>query len=188
MRVLLTGGTGFLGSNLMLRLLQEKKYEVVCLDRYETDFVRSLDVEFIRGDINEQSCIEQAFKNCDVVVHMACSVLPKNSNQDPYFDVLSNVGGSIKLLDAAVKAGVKRFVFISSGGTVYGISEFLPITEDHPNNPECSYGITKLAVEKYLNLYRDIYGLNTCSLRLANPYGEFQKVHASQGVIPVFCY
>ena len=188
MRVLLTGGTGFLGRNLMLRLLQEKKYRVVCIDRYEPEYLRSLNVDFIHGDINEHACVEQAFENCDIVVHMACSVLPKNSNQDPYFDVLSNVGGSIQLLEAAVKTKVKRFIFISSGGTVYGIPRQLPIPEDHPNNPECSYGITKLAIEKYLNLYHDLYGLNTCSLRLANPYGEFQRVHYSQGAIPVFCY
>ena len=188
MKILLTGGTGFLGRNLMNQLLKNGNCEIVCFDRYAPDYIHNLNVEFLQGDINEHACVEQAVSGCDAVVHMACTVLPKNSNQDPGFDVSSNIGGSIQLLEAAVKNKVKRFVFLSSGGTVYGVPKELPITETHPNNPECSYGITKLAIEKYMNLYRDLYGLSTCSLRLANPYGEYQRVHSSQGAIPVFCY
>jgi UDP-glucose 4-epimerase len=145
-------------------------------------------VKMFQGDIFERLLVQEAVAGQDIVIHMACTVIPKTSNDDPYFDVMSNVGGAIHLLDASVENRVRKFVFISSGGTVYGVPEHVPIPETHPTNPECSYGITKLAIEKYLRLYCKIRGLPTCVLRLANPYGEYQRYHAVQGAIPVFCY
>ena len=118
----------------------------------------------------------------------AWNVTPRISNLNPRIDVETNIGGSINLLDSAVRHKVKRFVFISSGGTVYGNALKMPIPEDHPTFPNCSYGITKLAIENYLRIYHSEMGLPSCSLRLSNPYGEFQRVKSNQGVIPVFCY
>ncbi len=187
MKILITGGSGFLGRNLIERLIHEG-HEVSCLDRYIAPFLEEYGVRTIQGDIYEQVAVEEAVKGMDVVVHMACTSLPKTSNDDPYFDVISNVGGSIRLLDSAVKNNVKKFVFISSGGTVYGTPNEVPIKETHSTNPECSYGITKLTIEKYLQLYMEQKGLKTCVLRLANPYGKYQRYKAIQGVIPVFCY
>lgn len=187
MKVLITGGSGFLGRNLIERLIHED-HEVSCLDRYIAPFLEEYGVRTIQGDIYEQVAVEESVKDMDVVVHMACTSLPKTSNDDPYFDVLTNVGGTIRLLDCAVKNKIKKFVFISSGGTVYGSPQEIPIKETHQTNPECSYGITKLTIEKYLQLYMEQKGLQTCTLRLANPYGKYQRYKAIQGVIPVFCY
>lgn len=187
MKILVTGGSGFLGRNLIEYLIG-KGHEISCIDRYIAPFLEEYGVRTIRGDIYEKMAIEEAVEGMDVIVHMACTTLPKTSNDDPYFDVLTNVGGTIRLLDSAVKNNVKKLVFISSGGTVYGTPEEVPIKETHPTNPECSYGITKLTIEKYLQLYMEQKGLNTCVLRLANPYGKYQRYKAIQGAIPVFCY
>lgn len=185
--ILITGGSGFLGRNV-IRKLVSTGYHVACLDRYEAPFLSELGAEFISGDISEANLLETALAGRDVIIHMACTVLPQMSNSNPVFDVETNVAGSLHLLDAAVKNRVGKVIFFSSGGTIYGVPQQVPIAESHPTNPTCSYGITKLAVEKYLRMYRNFYGLNTCSLRLANPYGPYQRVKAIQGAIPVFCY
>ena len=119
---------------------------------------------------------------------MASSSLPHNSNNDPHNDIQSNLIGSLNLLDASVENNISKFVFISSGGTVYGPPIDVPILETHPTNPICSYGIVKLAIEKYVMLYQKLYNLNSTILRLANPYGERQRLDAKQGVVPVFMH
>lgn len=187
MKILITGGSGFLGRNLIERLVGYG-HELSCLDRFEASFLRDFGVKMFLGDIYEKVLVDEAMAGQDVVIHMACTVIPKTSNDDPYFDVMSNIGGAIHLLDAAVANKVRRFVFLSSGGTVYGTPQSTPIKESHPTNPECSYGITKLTIEKYLNLYHKLHGISTCSIRLANPYGKYQRFISAQGAIPVFCY
>jgi UDP-glucose 4-epimerase len=114
------------------------------------------------------------------------TTLPKSSNADPVFDIESNVLGTVRLLTHAIKTGLKKIIFASSGGTVYGVPKHVPIVESHANDPVCSYGITKLAIEKYLGLFYQLYGLDYTVLRLANPYGERQRTHASQGAVAVF--
>ena len=185
--ILVVGGSGFLGQNV-IRELRNEGYAVSCLDRYEAPFLAECGAEFISGDISEANQLGNVLKGVDAVIHMACTILPQMSNSDPLFDVETNVEGTLHLLDAAVKNKVGKVVFFSSGGTVYGVPQQTPIPESHPTNPTCSYGITKLMIEKYMRLYRELYGLNTCSLRLANPYGPYQRVKAIQGAIPVFCY
>ena len=187
MKILITGGSGFLGRNLIERLVGYG-HELSCLDRFEASFLKGFGVKMFQGDIYEKVLVDEAMAGQDIVIHLACTVIPKTSNDDPYFDVMSNIGGAIHLLDAAVANNVRRFVFLSSGGTVYGTPQNIPIKESHPTNPECSYGITKLTIEKYLDLYHRLHGISTCSIRLANPYGEHQRFIAAQGVIPVFCY
>lgn len=186
-RILITGGSGFLGQNL-IRQLSRRGYETLCLDRYEADFLAECGTVFLQGDISEEKQLIGFLEGVDVVIHLACTILPQMSNSDPYFDMVSNVGGTLHLLDAAVRNHVGKIIFFSSGGTVYGVPESVPIREDHPTNPTCSYGISKLMIEKYLRLYRSMYGLQGCSVRLANPYGPCQRVKSAQGVIPVFCY
>ena len=187
MKILVTGGSGFLGRNLIERLVRDG-HTISCLDRYEAPFIGELGVTMFKGAIYEKLLVDEAVQGQDAVIHMACTVLPKTSNDDPHFDVMSNIGGAIYLLEAAARHGAGKFVFISSGGTVYGKPQQVPIKESDPTNPECSYGITKLAIEKYLRLYHDQKGLATCSLRLANPYGRYQRYKAVQGAIPVFAY
>jgi UDP-glucose 4-epimerase len=128
----------------------------------------------------------RALIGCDVCYHLVSTTLPQSSNADPVFDIETNVAGTVRLLNHAVRLGVKKVVFVSSGGTVYGIPRSVPISEDHPTNPICSYGITKLAIEKYLHLYLALHGLEYTVLRLANPFGERQRIQASQGAVAVF--
>lgn len=186
-RILVTGGSGFLGRNLIERLRLEG-YAVTCFDRWRAPFLEACGATFVEGDMARPHALAEVVPGHDAVIHMACSVVPKSSTDDPYFDVVSNIGGAVNLLEAMHAHQVKRAVFISSGGTVYGCPHVVPILETHPTNPECSYGVTKLAIEKYMRLYSHLYGLSTCSLRLANPYGEYQRVRAAQGAVPVFCY
>lgn len=94
--------------------------------------------------------------------------------------------GTVRMLTLAAQSGIKKIIFISSGGTVYGIPRYLPLDEEHPTDPICAYGITKLAIEKYLGLYRRLYGLDYIVLRLSNPFGERQRTQAHQGAMAVF--
>jgi UDP-glucose 4-epimerase len=142
--------------------------------------------ERIEGEFTAAPEIARAIRGCEVVFHLVSTTLPNTSNLDPAFDVETNVIGSIRLLEHALRAGVKRVIFVSSGGTVYGIPALLPIPEEHPTFPICSYGITKLTVEKYLYLYRHLHGLDSVVLRIANPYGERQRTQGSQGAVAVF--
>jgi UDP-glucose 4-epimerase len=123
--------------------------------------------------------LQQAIEGADLVFHLASGSLPLSSNRDPQADVQVNLLGALKVLEAARLAQVQRLVMVSSGGTVYGVPQQVPIPETHPTDPTCSYGISKLAIEKYVALYRQLHGLDGLVLRLANPY-------ATQGVVPVF--
>jgi UDP-glucose 4-epimerase len=112
--------------------------------------------------------------------------LPKSSNDDPIYDVQSTVVASLHLLDAMRAQQSGRIVFISSGGTVYGAPKYLPVDERHPTEPEVSYGITKLAIEKYLLMYGRLFGIRPVILRVANPFGARQRVETAQGAVAVF--
>ena len=122
----------------------------------------------------------------DVIVHLVYTTLPSPSNDNPVYDVDTNVVASINLMQQAVRKGVKKIIFASSGGTVYGIPKNLPIPETHQTNPICSYGISKLAIEKYMALFNHLHGLKYTILRIANPYGERQRIDNIQGSIAVF--
>ena len=119
-------------------------------------------------------------------MHLASSSLPKDSNKDPYRDIQSNLIGSLNILNLMVKYSIKKIIFVSSGGTVYGNPVTVPVDELHSTNPTCSYGIVKLAIEKYISLYQAEHGISAVILRLSNPYGIRQRLRYSQGVVPVF--
>lgn len=184
---LITGGSGFQGRHLTEALLN-KGYRVRNLDRFKPAQPPKEDYEFLEGDFAASHQIADAISGCDVIFHLAYTTLPQTSNDDPDFDISSNVLGTVRMLDLAVKAGVKRFIFLSSGGTVYGNLTRVPVPENHPTNPTCSYGITKLAIEKYLRLYHQLHGLNSLSVRLSNPYGEYQRFDSRQGAVAAFCH
>jgi UDP-glucose 4-epimerase len=114
--------------------------------------------------------------------------LPKDSNDDPIYDVKSNVIGTLQMLNAMVAKKVHKIIFISSGGTVYGIPKYLPIDEQHPTDPLVSYGITKLMIEKYLHIFESLHGIKAITLRVANPYGERQRIETAQGAVGVFLH
>lgn len=187
LRVLLTGGGGFIGSHVADELLA-RGCEVVILG-HASDRTRSLgkDVTFIQGQVGDRALLEQAFsRGIDRVVHLACSTVPGTSNADTMFDVRSNLVESLELFECCVRYKVAKVILASSGGTVYGIPRQLPIPEESPTNPICSYGIVKLALEKYLDLYQHLHGLKYVVLRISNPYGTRQDPNGVQGVIAVF--
>jgi len=189
MKCLVLGGCGFMGSHVAERLLRDG-HVVRIFDKLNVDEVNIApfrrDVGLLTGDFTNASDVEAALKDTDIVFHFIGTTLPQSSIENPAYDIETNVLASVRMLDACVKRGVKRVIFSSSGGTVYGIPQRTPIPEDHPNNPICSYGITKLAVEKYISLYHRLYGLDYRIVRFANPYGPRQKTHASQGAVAVF--
>jgi UDP-glucose 4-epimerase len=189
MKIVIFGGGGFIGSNIADRLLQDG-HELRIFERPHVppyrEFSSSESVEWIAGDLMSDSNISEGIDGVDVVIHLVSTTLPKSSNDDPIFDVQSNLIASLQLLSAMVKKKVPRIIFISSGGTVYGNPIYTPIDENHPTNPTVSYGITKLAIEKYLILYKNLYGINSTILRVANPFGERQRIETAQGAVGVF--
>ena len=185
-RTLVTGGSGFLGYHLITALLALGK-NVCCLDLHEPS-IKHERLEFIKGSFANPDTIGEVLTGCDVVFHLASTTIPKTSNDDPLFDIGTNLIGTVAMLDLAVARKIEKFIFISSGGTVYGTPTQLPVPENHQTDATCSYGVIKLAIEKYLQIYHQQQGLDTCSLRLSNPYGEHQRVDSGLGVVTTFCH
>jgi UDP-glucose 4-epimerase len=187
-RILVTGGAGFIGAHLVDRLIASG-HKVRVLDRIPIEvrpsWLESERIEYLMGDFSDHSLIDVALKDIDIIYHLVSTTIPASSNIDPIFDVQSNLVGTLSLLQIALKAGVSKVVFVSSGGTVYGKPKSLPIKESDPTDPICSYGITKLAIEKYLAMFRELHGLDYLIFRLANPFGEGQRPGA-QGAIAAF--
>jgi UDP-glucose 4-epimerase len=179
-----------MGSHLCEALLVSG-HEVRVLDRPDSrylDHAKRCGANLVAGDFLNPDDIRRAISNCDVVYHLVSTTLPQTSNDNPGYDVETNVLGTLRMLDEARKGHVKKIVFASSGGTVYGVPQKIPIKENHPTEPICSYGVCKLAIEKYLHLYGTLYALDYCILRIANAYGEKQPVNETQGVIPAFLH
>lgn len=167
--VLLIGGFGFLGRNLLEAL--ESDYNVIVFDRGVPPDVQNI-VSF-RGDFTNKDDLEQVFHKSaiDLVIHCVSTTIP--SNTDIIFDIHSNVIGTIQLLELMKKYSVPKIVFLSSGGTVYGvIEETQSVDELHPTFPICSHGISKLTIERYIHLYHHLYKIDYLILRLSNPFGE----------------
>lgn len=187
-RSLIVGGGGFLGKNLAELLLSEGQH-VRVFERVGYDpgqFPSHHQIEWHFGDYSRADEISPALANIDTVYLFASTTTPKTSNDDYCHDIQSNLLATISFLDTASNCGVKKIIFPSSGGTVYGIPESTPISENHANNPICSYGINKLAIEKYLALFQRQNGLEYTILRIANPYGRYQPANSGQGVITTF--
>ncbi|MCX6175440.1 MAG: NAD-dependent epimerase/dehydratase family protein [Ignavibacteriales bacterium] len=185
MNTLVLGGNGFIGSHLVDKLLKEK-HDVTVFDRNKEFFRESLKgVKYIYADFGNRQELSNALKNIDVVFHLISTTLPKTSNEDPIFDVSSNVLETLHLLNECVRLKIPKIVFLSSGGVVYGIPKVLPIDENCIANPLCSYGITKQTIEKYIILYNYLYGINYSIIRPANAYGERQNPANNQGIISV---
>jgi UDP-glucose 4-epimerase len=186
-RVLITGGRGFIGSHVADYFVANG-WDVVVLGHgaRSSDPLPS-DLRVIRGSVGDRALLEQIFcLGLDGVIHSACSSFPSSSNEDKVADARTNLLESLQLFECCVKHKVPKLIFASSGGAIYGIPQQLPIPEESPTNPICSYGIVKLALEKYLELYRGLHGLNYVSLRISNPYGPRQDPNGKQGVISVF--
>jgi UDP-glucose 4-epimerase len=179
---LLLGGNGFLGRHLA-KALSARGVSVRIYGRgahRETE----ADYTYVQGDFATGEGLAEALNDVDIVYHLISTTIPSTSNADPLFDTQSNVGGTLRLLEQMKATGVNRIVFTSSGGTVYGNPNIVPVPEDHPLQPLCSYGVVKVAIECYLRLYSSLHGLNATVLRLANPFGPGNARIGVQGVIP----
>lgn len=191
MKIVLFGGGGFIGSTIVDRLLRDghalKIFERPRIEPYRK-FLDSEQVEWVAGDLQSAHDVSEAIDGAEVVLHLVSTTLPKNSNDDPIYDVQSNLVATLQMLNAMVVQKIPKIIFISSGGTVYGNPMYLPIDERHPTDPLVSYGITKLAIEKYLHIYERMHGIKAISLRVANPYGERQRIETAQGAVGVFLH
>lgn len=188
MKILVTGGAGFIASHISDAFINEG-HDVVIVDNLHTGFEYNINpkAKFIKLDICASS-IEKIFEEekFDVINHHAAQMDVRRSVADPAFDANSNIIGTINLLQFSIKYGVKKFMFASTGGAVYGEQEYFPADEKHPANPLSPYGISKLAVEKYLYFYNKQYGLNYSVLRYANIYGPRQNPFGEAGVVAIF--
>lgn len=182
MRVVIVGGAGFIGSSLA-QSLQAQGLQTLVLDTAQRlangEHVLS-GISTATFDFTTDRNAEVLLTGADALVHLACTSNPAHSMRGIAWDAESNIAPSLRLFDAAVSAGIRRVVFASSGGTVYGAPHRLPVVETDPTRPLSAYGVSKLAIENYLALYAQLEGI---SLRIANPYGTYQLAGATVGVI-----
>jgi UDP-glucose 4-epimerase len=186
--ILVTGGAGFIGSHVV-DLYLENGHRVVVVDDLSTGHRGNLNPRavFYEADIRspELASIFELEKP-EVVNHHAAQMDVRRSVAEPLFDADVNILGSVNLLECARRTGVRKIVYISSGGAVYGEPEYLPCDEAHPVNPICQYGASKHTVEHYLFLYRALYGFDYTVLRYPNVYGPRQDPHGEAGVVAIF--
>jgi UDP-glucose 4-epimerase len=187
-KVLVTGGAGFIGSHVV-DLLIEAGHDVAVVDDFSTGRRRNLNpaARLYEADIRSPD-LRAVFEaeRPDAVDHHAAQVDLRLSVRDPLLDADINIMGSLNLLELSREFGVKRFVYSSTGGAVYGEPEYLPCDEDHPIRPLSQYGASKYVVEHYLRMYRDLYGLDYLILRYPNVYGPRQDPHGEAGVVAIF--
>ncbi|MEJ8575005.1 NAD-dependent epimerase/dehydratase family protein [Microbaculum marinum] len=184
-RVTVVGGGGFIGTNLCRRLAADGvATRAFGRSRGFPDALEGID--WIQGTLSDRDAVSRAIDGADAVVHLVSTTTPASSNADMAADVAGNVLASIGLLEECVSAGVGKVVYLSSGGTVYGVPETVPIPEAAPTDPISSYGITRLAIEKYLGLFGRLHGLDSVTLRVANCYGPYQRLRGQQGVVAAF--
>ena len=188
MKVAVFGGSGFIGSNLVNRLVADG-HSLRIFDHSSTqDLLGKIEPKITRffGDFATQKDFSEVISGCDVVFHLISTVLPGSSNQNILGDIQENLIPTIRLVEDMKACGVPRLIFPSSGGTVYGNAQYLPINEQHPTQPLVSYGVTKLAIEKYLAIYRNEFGFRPICLRISNPYGPGFKIGSPQGAVGAF--
>jgi UDP-glucose 4-epimerase len=189
MNILVTGGAGFIGSHVAGAFLAEG-HSVSIIDDLSAGRERNVPpgASFLKADIRDAEAVEHLFGmgRFDVLCHHAAQMDVRRSVADPVFDASVNVLGVLTLLEAAVRHGVKKVIFASTGGAMYGEQDYFPADEKHPARPVSPYGVAKLATERYLHYYRETYGLDSVSLRYANVYGPRQNPEGEAGVIAIF--
>ena len=188
MKILVTGGAGFIASHIVDKYV-ELGHEVVVIDNFYSGKRENINpnAKFIELDITDKKILN-LFENekFDIVSHHAAQMDVRLSVRDPFFDANVNILGGLNIYEASVKTGVKKIIFASSGGTVYGEQIEFPAKEEHPLNPCSPYGISKMVNEKYLFYYKEVYGLDYVALRYGNVFGPRQNPHGEAGVIAIF--
>ncbi|MDA8158310.1 MAG: NAD-dependent epimerase/dehydratase family protein [Deltaproteobacteria bacterium] len=189
MKILLTGGAGFIGSHVADELIA-KGNRVVIIDNLSTGFEYNINPEskFIKADITDFKKIEEIFAEelPEIVYHFAAQIDLRKSVSDPLFDARTNIMGTLNLINLSNDIKVKKFIFSSTGGAIYGDTDDRPTPENHPEWPLSPYGIAKLATDKFLNYYSEVFGLKYVSLRYGNVYGPRQNPHGEAGVVAIF--
>ena len=189
-KVLITGGAGFIGSNLIRHLIKEGN-SITVLDNFMSGYRSNLDpfpeVRVVEGDVRDKKAVELAIEGAEVVFHLAASVGNKRSIDFPIIDAEINVLGTLNVLEAARKEGVRKIVTSSSAG-IFGELKTIPIREDHPIEPDSPYGCTKLCEEKLCLSYAKLYDIEAVCLRYFNVYGPNQRFDAYGNVIPIFVF
>jgi UDP-glucose 4-epimerase len=184
-RCAVLGGGGFLGTHLC-RALAAADTDVRAFGRRMRFPEAMPPVDWIPGDFADTSTVAAAIEGCAVVFHLVSAATPASANVDTAADLRAHVAPTLDLLDACRAAGVARVVFVSSGGTVYGVPAQVPIPETAPTDPITAYGVQKLAIEKYLHVYAHLHGLDYRILRVANAYGPYQTATKNQGAVGAF--
>lgn len=189
MKILLTGGAGFIGSHVADELIA-KGNRIVIIDNLSTGFEYNINPEskFIKADITDFKKIEEIFAEelPEIVYHFAAQIDVRKSVSDPLFDARTNIMGTLNLIKISNDIKVKKFIFSSTGGAIYGDTDVRPTPENHPEWPLSPYGIAKLATDKFLNYYGEVFGLKYVSLRYGNVYGPRQNPHGEAGVVAIF--
>lgn len=191
MNIMLLGAAGFIGTNLALKLLQDPDNRITLADvnkAYFAPVVCREGVTLVETPLTEETDFAALLAGQDVVYHLVSTTVPTTSNRQVAQELTANVVMTARLLDGCVEAGVKRVIFLSSGGTVYGKQTGCPLTEDMPTDPISSYGVQKVTIEKLLYLYYCMHGLDYRVIRLANPYGPYQRPNGVLGAVTTFTY
>ena len=190
MNILILGAAGFIGTNLSIELSKNDINKITLADKkreYFSPDVMNDNTEIIESSL-DTNMDYSILENKDVVYHLVSTNIPTTSNRHISQDIETNVLFSSRLFEACVKYGVKKVAFISSGGTVYGKEAKCPLSEETPTNPISSYGVQKITIEKMLYLYNYMYGLDYRIIRLANPYGPYQRLNGILGAVTTFTY
>ena len=191
MNIIILGAASFIGTNLALKL-SEEGHHLTLVDQCKEYFhpvLNSLShCQFVESSFNEETDFAALLENQDYVFHLVSTNIPSNSGVNISEELEANIIVSSKLFDACVSQNIKRVIFISSGGTVYGKQMDCPLKEDVPTYPINSYGLQKITIEKLLFMYDYMYGLDYRVIRLANPYGPYQRPNGKLGAVTTFTY
>ena len=189
MKILITGGAGFIGSNVADMLIA-KKHDVVIIDNLSSGFEYNVnkEVKLIKADITDFDKIEKIFneEKPEIIYHFAAQIDVRKSVSDPMFDAKTNIMATLNLIKLSNDFKIKKFIFSSTGGAIYGDTDDRPTKEEHSEWPLSPYGIAKLATDKFLNFYYEIFGLKYVSLRYGNVYGPRQNPYGEAGVVAIF--
>ena len=189
MNILVTGGAGFIGSQIVDAYIN-KNHHVVIVDNLSKGQKQFINPKATFHELSISSpSIEQIIKtnNIEIINHHAAQISVTDSVKDPVKDAESNIIGTLQLLQSAVKLGVKRFIFASTGGAIYGEQDYFPAKENHPQKPTSPYGISKLSIEGYLRFYQEQYGIKSIIFRYGNVFGPRQNPNGEAGVVAIFC-
>ncbi len=191
MKILVTGGAGFIGSHTVDALVAAGKHQVSIIDNLtagKRDQVNRA-ARFHEIDLRDADAVRRVIEaeTPEIIVHLAAQMDVRRSVADPPYDAQVNIVGFLNLIESARQHGLRRVIFSSTGGAIYGEQEEFPAPEDHPLHPVSPYGVAKLATEAYLFFYKVQYGIDYTALRYGNVYGPRQDPHGEAGVVAIFC-